>query len=122
MSTHFKMWNSLIDAPDPDDYRLLESVPGSVGKFSNGFPVIQGREGGELVWGVMTIADYHDIYSRWNTNKATRGTFVVPPHTTGNDWDTWRSVTAYCDPPTCEYRGNQIFNVRVVIHEATTDA
>ncbi len=118
MSTYFKMWNSLIEAPDPDTYVKMESDPGPVGKFSNGLPVIQGRESGTCTWSVMSLSDYHDLYGRWNSNKATEGTFVVPPHS-GDDWTTWRSLTAFCDPPTCEYRGNQIHNVQVTIHVGT---
>jgi len=118
MSTYFEMWGSTITAPDPDSYVKTEGVP--VGKFSQGLPVIQGREIGVCTWAVMTLTAYHDLYNRWNTNKATGGDFVVPPHS-GDDWDTWRAVEAYCDPPTAEYRGNQIQNVSITIHEATSE-
>jgi hypothetical protein len=113
MSTYFKMWNSTIEAPDPDAYVKTEATP--IGKFSNGLPVVQGRESGVCTWTVMRLSDWHDLYDRWNTNKASAGTFVVPPHS-GDDWDTWRSITAWCDPPTAEYRGNQVQNVTVTLH------
>ena len=114
MSTYFKMWNSLIEARDPDGYAKTEAVP--IGRFSNGLPVIQGRESGTLTWTVMSLADYHDLYDRWNSNKTTRGSFVLPP---AYHWTSWRTVVAYCDPPMCEYRGNQVHNVTITIHQRT---
>ena len=116
MSTYFQMWGSTIEAPDPESYSKIEGTP--IGKFSQGLPVIQGRESHTCSWSVMKLSDYHDLYSRWNTNKATRGTFVLLPHG-GDSWTTWRSITAYCDPPTGEYRGNQVHNVSVTIRLAT---
>ena len=117
MSTYFEMFGSTIDAPDPDSYTKMEADPGPVGRFSNGQPVIQGRESGVVTWNVMSLSDYHDLYDVWDTDKDNYGDFVVPPHS-GDDWDTWRTVSAYCEPPTCEYRGNQVHNVRLVIREA----
>jgi len=117
VATYCKLWNTLIEAPDPDAYIKTEGVP--VGKFSQGLPVIQGREMGTLTWSVMRLSDYHDLYALWNTNKASSGSFVVPPHS-GDDWDTWRTITAFCDPPTCEYRGNQVFNVSITLHVGTS--
>jgi len=116
MSTYFQMWGSTIDAPDPEGYSKIEGVP--IGKFSQGLPVIQGRESHACTWAVMSLADYHDLYGRWATNKATRGSFVTPPHG-GDSWTSWRTVTAYCDPPTAEYRGNQVFNVSITLHIGT---
>ena len=116
MSTYFQMWGSTITAKDPDSYTKTEGVP--IGKFSQGLPVIQGREMGTLTWVVMSLTDYHDLYSRWNTNKASSGTFTVPPHS-GDSWTSWRNVTAFCDPPVAEYRGNQVHNVSITIHAGT---
>ena len=113
MSTYFKMWGSLIEAKDPDSYVKVESVP--IGKFSQGLPVIQGRESGTVVWAVMSLADYHDLYARWNTNKQTSGSFTVPPHS-GDSWTSWRNIYGWCNPPTAEYRSNQVHNVSVTIH------
>jgi len=113
MSTHFKMWSQFIEAPEPDAYTEVESTP--VGSFSNGLPVVQGRELGVCTWAVMRLSDWHDLYGRWASNKASAGTFVVPPHS-GDSWASWRTITAWCDPPTCEYRGNQVQNVAVTLH------
>ena len=117
MSTYFKMFNSLIEAPDPDSY-VPEYDP-VVARRADAMPITQGREIGTCTWAVMRLSDYHDLYALWNTNKAASGSFVMPPHS-GDDWDTWRTITAFCDPPTCEYRGNQVFNVSITLHVGTS--
>ena len=114
MSTYFKMFNSLIEAPDPDVY-VPEYIQ-VVGRRADARPTIQGREIGVCTWAVMTLSDWHDMRARWVNNRGTLGTFVVPP-ITGDDWTSWRSVSAYIEPHTSEFRNNQIQNVslRIII-------
>jgi hypothetical protein len=115
MSSYFKAWNSLLTtAPDPDAYQV---EPKPVAAYlDSGKPVQQGRETGMVIWPVMSLAQYHDLYNVWNTNKDTSGTFVIPP-ISGSSWTSWRSVTAYAEQPTVEYRGRVCQNVtmRLVI-------
>lgn len=114
MSTYFKMFNSLIEAPDPDAY-IPEYIQ-VVGRRADARPTIQGREIGVCTWAAMTLSDWHDMRARWVDNRGTSGTFVVPP-ISGDSWTSWRSVTAFIEPPTGEFRGNQVQNVslRIVI-------
>lgn len=115
MSTYFKVWNSTITAADPDSY--VPEPPPVVGRLTTGQPVAQGLEAGTALWTTMTIAAFIDLWDKWNAGKSTTGTFVIPGRTSGQSWTTWRSVTAYAEQPTCEYRGNQVQNVtmRIVI-------
>ena len=114
MSAYFKMFNSLIEAPDPDAY--VPEYTQVVGRNWDGMPFLQGCEIGVCTWAVMSLSDWHDMRGRWNSNKGTSGTFVIPP-ISGDSWTSWRSVTAYIEPPTCEMRGNVCQNVtlRIII-------
>ena len=112
MSSQFKMFNLLIEAPDPDAY--VPTYGPVVARRADARPLTQGREIGTCTWAVMSLSDWHDMRARWNSNKGTLGTFVVPP-ISGNSWTSWRSVSAYIDPPTAEFRGNQIQNVQLRI-------
>jgi hypothetical protein len=114
MSTYFKMFNTLIEAPDPDAY-VPEYAP-VVARRADARPITQGREIGTCTWAVMSLADWHDMRALWANNLGTLGTFVVPP-VSGGVWSTWRSVSAYIEPPTCEFRGNVVQNVtlRIII-------
>ncbi len=114
MSAYFKMFNSLIEAPDPDAY--IPTYTQVVGRNDDAEPVTQGTESGVCTWAVMRLSDWHDMRARWNSNRGTSGTFVIPP-ITGDSWTSWRSVTGYIEPPTCEFRGNQVQNVvlRIII-------
>lgn len=114
MSTYFQMFGNLIEAPDPDVY-VPEYIQ-VVGRRGDARPVIQGREVGVCIWPAMSLSDWHDMRARWNDNRGTSGTFVVPP-ITGDSWTSWRSVTAFIEPPTAEFRGNQVQNValRIII-------
>jgi hypothetical protein len=91
--------------------------PQVVGRFASGKPVSQGREAGVATWSVMTIAQWIDLWDKWNTDKNNSGTFVIPGRTSGQSWTTWRSVTAYAEEPTCVYQNNNVMNValRIVI-------
>jgi hypothetical protein len=115
MSTYFKVWNATISAPDPETY--TPENPPVVGNYANAKPVSQGRERGMATWSSMTIAEFIDLWDKWNTSKDTSGTFVIPGRTSGQSWTTWRSVTAYAEEPTCVYQNNQVMNVamRIVI-------
>ena len=114
MSTYFKMFNSLIEAPDPDSY-VPEYDP-IVARRADAMPITQGREIGTCSWSVMRLSDWHDMRTRWFNARGTLGTFVVPP-ISGDSWTSWRSVSAYIEPPNAEFRGNQVHNVtlRIII-------
>ena len=114
MSTYFKMFNSLIEAPDPDSY-VPEYDP-VVARRADAMPITQGREIGTCSWAVMRLSDWHDMRTRWFNSRGTLGTFVVPP-ISGDSWASWRSVSAYIEPPQAEFRGNQVQNVtlRIII-------
>jgi len=104
MSSYFKAWNALLTTcPDPDEY--APEPPPVVGRFASAKPVAQGREQGTLVWDNITLADWIDLWDKWNTNKNSSGTFVIPPRTSGGSWTSWRSVTAYAEEPIPRYRG-----------------
>lgn len=114
-SAYFKVWNSAITAPDPDGYAA--EPPPVVGRMGSGKPIRQGREAGTASWAYMTLAEFIDLWDRYNTNKDSSGTFVIPGRTSGQSWTVWRSVTAYAEEPTCEYRGRvcQGVSMRIVI-------
>lgn len=110
MSAYFKAWNSLISAPDPDGY--TPEGPRHVGTQCSGKPIVQGRERGTLTWEAMTLAHFIDLWDRYNTNKDSSGTFIIPGRTSGQSWTTWRSVTAYAiEEPKREYRGRNCLSV-----------
>ena len=88
MSTYFKVWNSLITAKDPDSY-VPEPAP-VAGRLSYGKPISQGREAGTASWTVMTLAAFIDLWDRYNTNKNSSGTVVIPGRTSGQSWTTWQ--------------------------------
>lgn len=115
MSTYFKVWNSVISAPDPDVY-TPEPQP-VVGRFATGKPVSQGREAGVAQWATITLAHFIDLWDRWSTNKNSSGTFVIPPRTSGGSWTSWRSTTAYAEEPQLTYQGNNVqgCSMRIVI-------
>jgi hypothetical protein len=114
MGTYFKAWNALVDAPDPDAYIPEEGQ--EVGFLGNGKPIRQGFERGTIVWSVMTLAHYIDLWDAYNTDKDNSGTFIIPPHTSGGSWTSWRSVTAWAiSPPKVEYRGRVCQNVTMRI-------
>ena len=114
MSLRFKMFNATIEAPDPDSY--VPTYDPVVARRADARPLTQGREIGTCTWAVMSLSDWHDLRGDWNNNRGTLGTFVVPP-ISGDSWTSWRSVSAYIEPPTGELRGNQVFNVtlRIII-------
>jgi len=114
MSTYFKMWNSTITAKDPATY--IPEAPPMVGQMSSGKPITQGLEYGTLTWNAVTLAGWIDIRDKYNTNKDTAGTFVIPGNTAGQSWTTWRSVTAYVvEQPKCEYKEKNVFSVTMQI-------
>jgi hypothetical protein len=115
MSLRFQAWGSVLTtATDPDAY-AVEPKP-VVAHLDSGKAVQQGREVGNLMWSMMSLGQFTDLWGRWNTNKNTSGTFVIPPRT-GSSWTSWRSVTAYAEEPMVEYRGNVCTGVsmRIVI-------
>lgn len=113
-SAYFKAWNSAITASDPDSY-TPEPAP-VVGRMCSGKPIRQGREAGTITWTYMTLAEFIDLWDRYNTNKDSSGTFVIPPHTSGGSWTSWRSVTAYAEQePTGDFRGRVVQNVTLKI-------
>lgn len=114
-SAYFKAWNSAITAPDPDGY--VAEPPAVTTRMASGKPVAQGREAGTATWTFMTIAEWIDLWDRWDTNKDSSGTFIIPGRTSGQSWTAWRSVTAFAEQPTCEFRGRMCQNVamRIVI-------
>jgi len=115
MSTYFKMYNALITGNDPDTY--TPEPPPVIARMASGKPIAQGREAGTVTWAFMTIAAWIDLWDRWNTNKNSSGTFVIPGRTSGQSWTTWRSVTAYAEEPTHTATGRIYTNVsmRIVI-------
>jgi len=115
MSSYFKAWNSLISGPDPDSY--TPEYPSTVGQMADGKPVAQGREAGTLAWNNITLASWIDLRDRYNTNKDSSGTFVIPPHASGGSWSSWRSVTAYAEHPQAVYQGEVVQQVtmRIII-------
>lgn len=116
MSTYFKVWNATIAADEPSGY--IPDAADMVGQFCDGQPVLQGLEQGTIVWDAMTLASWIDLWDRWNTNKNTSGTFIIPGRTSGQSWTTWRSVTAYVmGEPEMEYRERNCYRVtmRIVI-------
>ena len=114
MSARFQMFGSLIEAPDPDSY-VPEYKPVGA-RRADGKPLLQGYEVGTCTWAAMRLSDWHDLRARWANNRGTLGTFVVPP-ITGDSWASWRSVSAYIEPPAGELRGNVVQNVslRIII-------
>jgi len=112
MSSYFKMFNALIEAPDPDAY--VPEYTQVVARRADAMPITQGCEVGVCTWAVMSLSDWHDMRARWFNNRGTSGTFVIPP-ISGDSWTSWRSVTGYIDPPTFEMRGNQVQNVQLRI-------
>jgi hypothetical protein len=115
MSTYFKVWNSTISGPEPSHYS--PEPPVTVGQYATGKPVAQGREAGTFSWVIMSIAEWVDLWDRYNTNKNSSGTFTFPPQTSGENWTSWRSETAYAEEPVCEIDGPNAHNVslRVII-------
>ena len=116
MSTYFKMWNATTTADEPSAY--IPDPPRSVGLQCSGKSITQGLEKGTIVWDAMTLAAWIDIRDKYNTNKDSSGTFVIPAYTSGGSWTSWRSVTAYAlEQPDCEYRDRNVYRVtmRIVI-------
>jgi hypothetical protein len=114
MSARFAMFSSVIDGPDPDSY--IPEYPAVIARRSDGRPVLGSVEAGTCTWAAMSLADWHDLRARWANNRGTLGTFTLPP-ISGDSWTSWRAVSAYCEPPTCEFRGNVVQNVtlRIII-------
>ena len=109
MSLYFQMWGSLLTTcPDPSTY--TPAPPPVVGRFASGEPVAQGREQGDLTWNAITPAEYADLWGRWNTNKNTVGTFVIP-NRAGTTPQAVRSTTAWCEEP----RGTWGQNLRMSV-------
>ena len=102
MSSYFKAWNTFLSGKDPDSY--TPEPPPVVARTDAGKPIAQGLEAGTLTWDVMSLADYINLWSLWNTNKNVSGVFKIPPCLSGS-WTSWRSITAYAEEPRGEYRG-----------------
>jgi len=115
MSTYFKVWNATISGPEPSRY--VPENPPVVGRICNGKPVAQGREAGTITWTVMTMAQFIDLWDKWDTNQDSSGTFTLPGRTSGNTWASWRSVTAYAEEPKYEVEGPLYYRIsmRIVI-------
>jgi hypothetical protein len=82
--------------------------------FTDGAPLLQGKESGTLTWSAMSESDYADLYSGWNSNKGSLVSGSIPTES-GSDLSSYRNVTAYFHQPTGEARGGLRFNVRMKV-------
>jgi len=97
MSSYFQAWGSVLTTcPDPATYTPVP--PPVVGRLASAKPVAQGYEQGDLTWNALTVAEYADLWGRWNTNKDTSSTFQIP-NRAGSGPTSFRSVVAYAEEP-----------------------
>ncbi len=82
--------------PDPSSYAPDQIV--EVGSFTDGAPILQGKESGTLTWDILTPTQYKELYDAWNTNKGNLVSGTLPERS-ATSLATYDSVTAYYHEP-----------------------
>jgi hypothetical protein len=107
----FSLNGTFTYLPDPSGW-MPEGIA-EQGTYTDGAPILQGKESGTLIWNVLTQQQYGELHTRWSSNKGvlTAGTL---PEESGSSLSTYDTVTtAYWHEPLGEARGGLRHNVRM---------